>query len=161
MYRLVTRGWHRQRIRGLHAIFEVGQRSGRASLKEHVHKTILRPNEQCSAMVGTLETRAFVTSGFRQPLLIGRRAIQRTSRQDFTVLNRQRPEFHRVVIRVDPLIDVSRTIGNFDHLKFVVASAKVAAAWPDHHRNPNLHPLPHNLQQTRTRRQPPFKECRA
>ena len=57
-------------------------------------------------MIGTLETRAFVTGGFRQPLLIGRLAIQRAGRQDFTVLNRQRPEFHGVVIRVDPLIDV-------------------------------------------------------
>jgi hypothetical protein len=32
-----------------------------------------------------------------KPLLIGRLAIHRTGRQDFTVLNRQRPEIHRVV----------------------------------------------------------------
>jgi hypothetical protein len=76
-------------------------------------------------MVGTLETRAFVTCGFRQPLLIGRFAIHRTGRQDFTVLNRQRPEIHRVVIRVDPLIDVSRTIENFDYLKFVIIDLSV------------------------------------
>jgi hypothetical protein len=30
-----------------------------------------------------------------------------------------------VVIRVDPLIDVSRTIANFDHLKFVVTGLSV------------------------------------
>src|SRR5205823_13677149 len=110
---------------GLDPIFEVGQSSSGAGLKQYVYKTILRPNDQCSAMVGTLETRAFVTTGFRQPLLVGCLTIQRTGGQDFTVLNRQRPEFHGAVIRVHLLIDVSPTIDNFNHLKFLVTGRNV------------------------------------
>jgi hypothetical protein len=35
-----------------------------------------------------LKTRAFVTAGFREPLLVGSLAIQRASRQDFALFNR-------------------------------------------------------------------------
>src|SRR5437660_10359359 len=35
-----------------------------------------------------LKTRAFVTAGFREPLLVGSLAIQRARRQDFALFNR-------------------------------------------------------------------------
>ncbi len=39
-------------------------------------------------VVGTLKTRAFVNADFREPLLVGSLAIQRASRQDFALFNR-------------------------------------------------------------------------
>jgi hypothetical protein len=109
----------------VNAIFEVGQRGSRARLEQRAHKTILGPNGPMQHDGRNARNSRLRYGGFRQPLLIGRLAIQCAGRQDFTVLNRQRPEFHRVVIRVDPLIDVSRTIANFDHLKFVVTGLSV------------------------------------